>query len=88
MGDVYAVTSMFKPNAVLSNVTEGIGNLCLGVTKEDQVVIIVGPGKSLDRNLNYQLRKTYVTLSRKLVAPMRSSFVLSGDMSSHGLTGG
>jgi trans-2-enoyl-CoA reductase len=27
MGDAYAVTSIFKPNADLSNVTEDIGNL-------------------------------------------------------------
>jgi hypothetical protein len=38
IGDTYALTSIFKPNADLSNVTEDIGNLCKGLTKEDQVV--------------------------------------------------
>jgi hypothetical protein len=54
MGDAYTVTSIFKPNADLSNATEDTGNLCKGLTKEDQVVIVGGPGNSLDRNLNYQ----------------------------------
>jgi glutamate racemase len=43
LGDAYAVTSTFKPNADLSNVTEDIGNLCKSLTKEDQVVIVGGP---------------------------------------------
>jgi hypothetical protein len=68
MGDAYAVTSIFKPNADLSNVTKDTGNLCKGLTKEDQVVIVGGPGNSLDRNLNYQTEKD-VTLPRKPVAP-------------------
>jgi hypothetical protein len=42
MGDACAVTSIFKPNADLSNVTEDTGNLCKGLTKEDQVVIAGG----------------------------------------------
>jgi hypothetical protein len=42
MGDAYAVTSIFKPNADLSNVTEDIRNLCKSLTKEDQVVIVGG----------------------------------------------
>jgi hypothetical protein len=45
MGDAYAVTSIFKPNVDLSNVTEDTGNLCKGLTKEDQAVIVGGPGK-------------------------------------------
>jgi hypothetical protein len=32
----YVVTSMFKPNSDLSNVTGGIGNWC----EDDQVVIV------------------------------------------------
>jgi hypothetical protein len=55
MGDAFAVISIFKPNADLSNVTGDIENLCKGLNKEDQVVIVGGPGNSLDRNLNYQI---------------------------------
>jgi hypothetical protein len=36
MGDAYAVTSIFKPNADLSNVNEDTGNLCKDLTKEDR----------------------------------------------------
>jgi hypothetical protein len=57
MGKAYAVTSIFKPNAGLSNVTEDTGNLCKDLTKEDQAVIVERPGNSLDRNLNYQIEK-------------------------------
>jgi hypothetical protein len=64
------VTSIFKPNANLSNVTEDIGNLCKGLTKEDQVVIVGGAGNSLDRNLNYHIEKDIATLPRKPLSPM------------------
>jgi hypothetical protein len=33
MGDAYAVTNIFKPNADLSNITEDIGNLYKSLTK-------------------------------------------------------
>jgi hypothetical protein len=46
MGDAYAVTTIFKPNADLSNVTGDIENLCKGLNKEDQVVIVGGPGNN------------------------------------------
>jgi hypothetical protein len=45
MGDTYAVTSIFKPNADMSNVTEDNGNLYKGLTKEDQVVTVGGARK-------------------------------------------
>jgi len=65
MGDAYAVTSIFKPNADLSNVTGDIENLCKGLNKEDQVVIVGGPGNSLDRNLNYQIEKDISDIAQK-----------------------
>jgi hypothetical protein len=65
MGDAYAVTSIFKPNADMSNVTEDIGNLCTGLTKEDQVVTVGGPGNSLDRNRNYQIEKDLSDIAQK-----------------------
>jgi hypothetical protein len=46
MGDAYAVSSIFKPNTDLSNVTEDTGNLFKGLTKEDQVLIVGGTGNS------------------------------------------
>jgi hypothetical protein len=65
MGDAYAVTSIFKPNADLSNVTEDIGNLCKGLNKDDQVVIVGGPENSLDRNLSYQIEKYISDIAQK-----------------------
>jgi hypothetical protein len=60
MGDACAVT-----NADLSNVTEDTGNLCKGLTKEDQVVIVEGPGNSLDRNHNYQIEKNISDIAQE-----------------------
>jgi hypothetical protein len=57
MGDAYAVTSIFKPNADLSNVTEDIRNLCKGLTKEDQVVIVGGQETVWIRTSITKLRK-------------------------------
>jgi hypothetical protein len=65
MGDEYAVTSIFKPNADLGNVTRDIGKLCKDFGKEDQVVIAGGPGNSLDRNLNYQIEKDLSDIALK-----------------------
>jgi hypothetical protein len=65
MGDAYTVTSIFKPNADLSNVTGDIENLCKGLNKEDQVVIVGGPGNSLDRNLNYQIEKDISDIAQR-----------------------
>lgn len=65
MGDAYAVTSIFKPNADLSNVTGDIGKLCKGFSKEDQVVIVGGPGNSLERNLNYQIERDLSDIAQK-----------------------
>jgi hypothetical protein len=65
MGDACAVTSIFKPNADLSNVTGDTGNLCKDLTKEDQVVIVGVPGNSLDRNLNYQIEKDTSDIAQK-----------------------
>jgi hypothetical protein len=55
VGDAYTVTSIFKPNADLSK----------DLTKEDKVVIVGGPGNSLDRNLNYQIEKNISDISQK-----------------------
>ncbi|PNF43658.1 hypothetical protein B7P43_G18068 [Cryptotermes secundus] len=40
MGDGYAVTIIFKPNADLRSVTGDIENLCKDLNKEDEVVIV------------------------------------------------
>jgi hypothetical protein len=45
------------------------GNLCKGLTKEDQVVIVGGPGNGLDKVLNYQIEKDTSDIAQKSVAP-------------------
>jgi hypothetical protein len=65
MGDAYAVTSIFKPNADLSNVSGDIENLCKGLNIENQVVIVGGPGNNLYRNLNYQIEKDISDIAQK-----------------------
>lgn len=55
LGNEYAVTSVFKPNACLSDVVGDISALSKGLDKEDHVVVVGGAGNSLDRNLNYSI---------------------------------
>ena len=50
LGTEYKVTSIFKPNAPLENVVEGLANLGKDLTKKDHIVIVGGPGNSLEKN--------------------------------------
>lgn len=50
--DEYNVTSIFKPNADLNNITGNIANLCKYFTKEYHITIIGGPRKN-----NYEIEK-------------------------------
>jgi hypothetical protein len=50
-------TSLFKPNAPLANVVEDLGKFGKNLTKRDHVVIVGGPGNSLDRNYHYSIEK-------------------------------
>ena len=56
LGTEYEVTSIIKPNAPLENV-EDLENLGKDLTKKDRIVIVGGPGNSLDRNLKYSIEK-------------------------------
>lgn len=55
LGEKYTVTSIFKPNASLSDVVRDLSPLSKDLNKEDHVVIVGGAGNSLDRNLNYSI---------------------------------
>jgi hypothetical protein len=47
----------FKPNAPLANVVEDLRKLGKDLTKQDHIIIMGGPGNSLDRNFNYCIEK-------------------------------
>jgi hypothetical protein len=51
------VVSTFKPNAPLAKVVEDLGKVGKGLTKQDHIVIVGGPGNSLDRNHYYSVEK-------------------------------
>lgn len=55
LGSEYQVTNFFKPSAGLGQVTEDLGSLCKDFTKEDTVVIVGGPGNSIDRDPGYNI---------------------------------
>lgn len=55
LGEEYTVTSIFNPNAGLSHVAGNVRDFAKDLNKEDHVVIVGGPGNSLDRNLNYTI---------------------------------
>jgi hypothetical protein len=57
LGIGFDIASIFKPNAPFANVAEDLGKLGKNLTKQDHIVIVGGPGKSLDRNYNYSIEK-------------------------------
>ena len=46
----YEITSIWKPNTRLANVTEDLQKLGNDLIKRDHIIIMGGPGNSLDRN--------------------------------------
>jgi hypothetical protein len=50
LGKGFDIVSIFKPTAPLANVVEDLGKLGKDLTKQDHIVVVGGPGNSLDRN--------------------------------------
>jgi hypothetical protein len=44
LGNKFHIVSIFKPNAPLASVVEDLGKLGKGLTKQDHIVIVGGPG--------------------------------------------
>jgi hypothetical protein len=57
LGKDFDIVSIFKPNVPLTNVVEDLGKLGKNLTKKDHVIVVGGPGNSLDRNYNYSIVK-------------------------------
>jgi hypothetical protein len=55
LGSKFDICSIFKPIAPLSNVVEDLGMLGKDLTKQDHIIIVGGPGNSLDRNYHYSI---------------------------------
>jgi hypothetical protein len=55
MGTKFDMSGIFKPNAALAKVVEDIGKLVKGLTKQDHIIIVGGPGNSLERNYHYSI---------------------------------
>jgi hypothetical protein len=53
----FDIVSIFKRNAPLAKVVEVLGKLGKGLTKQDHIVTVKGPGNSLDRNNYYLVEK-------------------------------
>ena len=60
LGTEYEVTSIIKLNAPLENVVEDLENL-----GKDHIVIVGGPGNSLDRNFKYLIKKDLNIIARR-----------------------
>lgn len=65
LGTEYEVTSIFKPNAPLANVIEDLENLGKDLTKQDHIVIVGGPGNSLDRNYHYSIEEDLSFIAKR-----------------------
>jgi hypothetical protein len=57
LGTKFDIVGIFKPNAPLAKVVADLGKLGKGLTKQDNIVIVGGPGNSLDRNHYYSVEK-------------------------------
>jgi hypothetical protein len=66
LGTEYVATSIFKPNAPLVNVVEDLRKLGKDFTKQDRIVILGGPGNSLDRNCHYQIEKNINFIAERM----------------------
>ena len=64
LGTEYEVTSIIKPNEPLENV-EDLQNLGKDLTKKDHIVIVGGPGNSLDRNFKYSIERDLNIIARR-----------------------
>lgn len=64
LGNDYEICSIVKPSAGLTHVTEDLVKLSSGFTKRDHIVIVGGPGNSLDRDFNYSIEKDLVNVSK------------------------
>lgn len=57
LGTEYEESQVFLTNAPLANVVEDLGKHGNDFTKRDHIVIVEGPGNSLDRNHHYSFKK-------------------------------
>ncbi|KDR16343.1 hypothetical protein L798_10058 [Zootermopsis nevadensis] len=58
------VTNIFKPNVTLGNVAGELETRSKDFTKDDHVIIVGGPGNSLDRDLNYKIENDMDNIAR------------------------
>jgi hypothetical protein len=65
LGTEYEVTSIFKPNAPLANVAEDLGNLGEDLTNQDHIVIVGGPGNSLDSKYHYSIEEDLTFIAKR-----------------------
>jgi hypothetical protein len=64
LGSEYAVTSLFKPNVGLRNVTADLKALSRDLTKDDHVIIVGGPENSLDVDRHYHNEKDLNSIAK------------------------
>ena len=65
LGTEYEVTSIFKPNGPLEDIVEDLANLGKDLTKKDHIVIVGGPGNSLERNYHYSVEEDLNFIARR-----------------------
>jgi hypothetical protein len=89
LGDEYAVTSIFKPNAALGDVVGDLKALTKDLIKYDHVIIVGGPGNiALKGTSSTKLRRTYTTLPKTAGTLMLDLLAFWSDMTGVIWTGG
>ncbi|KAJ4425506.1 hypothetical protein ANN_27700 [Periplaneta americana] len=64
LGSDYEICSIVKPSAGLTHLTEDLVKLSSDFTKRDHIVIVGGPGNSLDRDVSYSVEKDLENTSK------------------------
>ncbi|KAJ4437507.1 hypothetical protein ANN_17652 [Periplaneta americana] len=64
LGTDYEICSIVKPSAGPTHVTEDLVKLSSGFTKRDHIVIVGGPGNSLDRDVSYSVERDLENISK------------------------
>jgi hypothetical protein len=65
LGTKFDVVCIYKPNAPLPKFVESLGKLGKDFSKEDHIVILGGPGNSLDRNYHYLIEEDVNSITER-----------------------
>jgi hypothetical protein len=64
LGTKFDVCSIFKANASFAKVVEDIGKHGKGITKQDHIIVVGGPGNIMHRDYHYSIENYFNFIQR------------------------